>query len=249
MVRPYQYNFSSNPAGRYDVSGRQQKAKTMVAVLEDFMQRSLHELSLLDIGSSSGIVDEYLADYFKSLVGIDIDEPAIKRAKEHSQKSNLVFQLGDAMHLQFEDNTFDIVICSQVYEHTACPESMLDEIFRVLVPGGICYFAASNRLMFNEPHHNLPLLSVMPRPIAHLYIKLAKKGNYYHELHYTYWGLKKLVQRFQVHDYTEIIITNPHKYHVGYMIKPASIKAGIAKFILSKFPWLSPGYIWLLQKP
>ena len=92
------------------------------------------------------------------------------------------------MNLPFGDESFDIVICSHVYEHVPDPERMFDQIHRVLKPGGVCYFSAGNRLMWNEPHYDLPLLSVLPRPLAHLYIRLAGKADRYHEKHLTYWG-------------------------------------------------------------
>lgn len=249
MNREYQYNFSSLPAGKYDVLGRERKAKTMVAVLEDHFQAPLNDLFLLNVGSSSGIIDNYLADYFRSVVSVDIDEPAIEQARNNFKKDNLSFLAGDALNLQFSDNSFDVVICSQVYEHVSNPQKMLEEIFQVLVPGGICYFAASNRLMWNEPHYNLPLLSVVPRPLAHLYVRLMKKGRQYHELHYTYWGLKNLVRQFIVHDVTLKLICNPLKYRIDYMVPPGSTKAIIAKLIAEKLVWLTPGYVWLLQKP
>lgn len=212
-------------------------------------QRETNKLNLLNVGGSTGIIDNYLADYFCSVVSVDIDIPAIEHAKSNFQKNNLEFQVGDATNLKFADNTFDVVICSQIYEHVPSPEKMIYEIFRVLVPGGICYFAASNRLMWNEPHYNLPLLSVIPRFLAHQYIKLAKKAEYYHELHYTYWGLKKLTKQFFIRDYTKNIIENPIKYQVDYMIQPGSMNAAIARLISKKLYWLIPGYIWLLEKP
>jgi len=249
MKRGYQYNFSSTPAGMHDLVSRERKAKTMVAILEDFLGKPLNKLSVLDVGGSAGVIDNYLADHFLSVIGIDIDEPAIELAKNQFKKTNLEFQLGDAMQLSFSDNTFDVVVCSQIYEHVPSPERMIAEIARVLVPGGVCYFAASNRLMWNEPHYNLPLLSAIPRPLAHLYIKLAKKAEYYYEQHYTYWGLKKLVMPLILNDYSEKVISNPDKFHVDYMIQNGSLKAAIAKFIISRIPWISPGYIWLLEKP
>lgn len=248
MKRGYQYNFSNKPAGNYDVLGRQRKAKTMVAVLGDYFSGSLAEIRVLDVGSSTGIIDNYLADHFSSVVGIDIDEPAIERAKSQFQKDNLLFQTGDALNLQFPDNSFDVVICSQIYEHVPDPQRMMKEIYRVLVPGGVCYFAAGNRIMWNEPHYNLPLLSVVPRFLANLYVRLVSDDRYYHELHYTYWGLKKLVRLFATHDYTLKTITDPQKYHTDYMVPPGSIKAVAAKVIAEKFIWASPGYIWLLDK-
>jgi SAM-dependent methyltransferase len=81
--------------------------------------------------------------------------------------------VADALHLPFADDSLDVVICSHVYEHVPEPVQMFREIHRVLCMGGVCYFSAGNRLMWNEPHYNLPLLSVLPRPLAHLYIRLA----------------------------------------------------------------------------
>jgi len=220
----------------------------MVAVLEDHIQKPLNSLSLLNVGGSAGIIDNFLADYFDLVVSVDIDEPAIESAKGKFKKDNLKFQLGDALNLQFSNNSFDVVICSQVYEHVPDPQKMMNEIFRVLKPGGVCYFAAGNRLMWNEPHYNLPLLSVLPRTLAHLYVRLTGKASHYHELHYTYWGLKKLARRFRVHDVTHKLICDSLKYHIDYMVPPGSMKAAIARLIAGKLLWLTPGYVWLLQK-
>jgi len=117
-----------------------------------------------------------------------------------------------------------------------------------LKPGGVCYFAAGNRLSFQEPHHHLPFLSIIPRPLAHVYLNMAGKGDFYHEKHLTYWGLKRLVHDFERIDYTEKIITNAQFYQTGYMIRPGTNKAILAKLIVRYAYWLCPGYIWLLQK-
>ena len=249
MDRGYQYDFSQTPAGDYDELGRTRKAVTMIAVLEDYLKRPLNEFRLLNVGGSAGVIDNHLADHFRSVVSIDIDEPAIERAKGRFHKENLEFRVGDALNLDFADERFDVVICSQVYEHVPSAEAMMAEIHRVLVPGGVCYFAGSNRFMWNEPHYNLPLLSAIPRPLAHLYIRLAGKADHYHELHYSYWGLKRLVSAFVLRDYSTTIIHDPLKYHIDYMVPPGSAKAAIARFISRHLPWASPGYIWLLEKP
>ncbi len=56
----------------------------------------------------------------------------------------------DALDTVFEDNKFHVVICNQMYEHVPDPERLMNEIFRILTPGGICYFGAINRLKIIE---------------------------------------------------------------------------------------------------
>ncbi len=233
----------------FNAAGRRRKAITMVAVLSEYISKPLDTLSLLNIGGSAGIIDEYLFEHFSRVTSIDIDEKAILHAKNKFQKEGLAFEVGDAMDIKYEPNSFDVVICSNVYEHVPDANTLMSEIFRILRPGGVVYFSAANRLMLNEPHYNLPLLSVIPRPMAHLYMRLTGKGAYYYEKHFTYWGLKKLVSEFEIYDYTQLLLNNPDKYKVDYMVTPGSRKQKIAAFISKYIIWLVPSYIWVLEKP
>lgn len=247
--REYQYEFSASSPAMRDKEGRERKAVTMISILQDHLDVPLQHLRALDVGASTGIIDNYLAHYFGSVIGIDIDTEAIDYATRLSKQENLYFHNGDAMQLQAHDESIDVVICSQVYEHVPNASKMMDEIFRVLRPGGICYFSASNRLMWNEPHYNLPLLSAIPRSLAHWYIRLSGKALRYHEVHLSYWGLKSLVKKFNIVDYTPEIISKPEKYGITYMLQHNSMKLHLARFMTEYAYWLVPGYIWLLQKP
>lgn len=249
MERPYQYDFSSAFPAMRDTLGRERKARTMVAVLAHFLGGGLGALRLLNVGGSMGIIDNVLAEHFGTVVGVDIDAAAIEHAQRAYRRDNLAFQVGDAMALNFADNAFDVVVCSHVYEHVPDSRRMMVEILRVLKPGAVCYFAAANRLVWREPHYGLPLLSVLPRSLAHGYMRLAGKGRYYHELHLTYWGLRKLVERFQLHDYTRRILSDPEAFGAAYMLKRGSPKARLATAIARHAYWLLPSYIWLLRKP
>jgi len=249
MSREYQTNYSDINSEMFNVEGRRRKAMTMVSVLSAYHDKQLDTLSVLNVGGSSGIIDEYLSRYFHHVTGIDIDENAIDHARSEFKKEGLVFEIGDAMSMKYDENSFDIVVCSQVYEHVPDAKSLMSEMLRVLKPGGVVYFAAGNRLMFNEPHYNLPLLSVVPRPLAHIYLKLSGRGTHYYEKHFTYWGLKKLACEFNIIDYTARILSDPESYNAGYMVRPGSVKHKIATVISTYFIWLVPGFIWILEKP
>jgi len=249
MTRQYQYNYSELQPSVFNSDKRIRKAETIVRVCRDFIGTGeLSQLHLLDVGSSSGIIDNYLADYFGHVTGIDIDEPAMAHARKTFRKKHLSFEHGDAMQIDMADNSFDVVVCTQIYEHVPNASQMFDEIFRVLKPGGFCYFSGNNRVMLMEPHYNLPFLSLLPRAWAHRYVRAMGKGDYYHELHFTYRSLKNMCSKFHIENYSARVIADPDKFGVGYMLRMGSVKWMAAKFIARYMPWASPA-MWILQKP
>jgi SAM-dependent methyltransferase len=245
--RAYQYGFSRDNAAMHSLSGRQRKAGTMLAVLGEAMGDRLARATILNVGCSTGIVDEFLAPHVGNVTGIDIDEAAIRTAQERCKASNSAFSMGDAMNLRFKDSSFDVVICAQVYEHVPDSARMMGEIHRVLVPGGLCYFAATNRFCVVEQHYQLPFLSAIPIPLAHWYLRLLRRGLTYHERHLSLAGLRGLTSQFAVEDFTLRILADPDRYQAAYMLG-SGLKLGAAR-ILSKMAYgLFPGYIWLLSR-
>ena len=245
----YQRRFSEKyPQAVYNREARRKKAKTIMAVLKDFFGTNFRSHCILDVGCSSGIMADYFSDYFGEVIGVDIDASAVQYARNHFPKSNLAFNIGDAMDIRWPKNYFDVVVCAHVYEHVPDADRLMREIYRVLKPGGVCYFSAGNRLAVREPHYNLPFLSVMPRYFAHRYMRITGKGDFYYEKHLSYWGLKRLSQNFEQIDYTKKVIKNPELFCADYMIKHGTIKFSLAKLIADHVYWICPSFIWLLRK-
>jgi len=46
-------------------------------------------------------------------------------------------------HLPFADESFDVVLCDNVVDHAEGPREIVEEIVRVLAPGGILYFTVN----------------------------------------------------------------------------------------------------------
>ena len=94
---------------------------------------------ILEVGIGTGIS---LSDYSpkNKLVGVDISAPMLEKAKERVAKLGLrhVEQLAvmDASELNFEDNSFDVVVAQYVVSTVPEPERTLDEFARVARPGG-----------------------------------------------------------------------------------------------------------------
>jgi len=244
----YQTDFSLHHQELYNIAERQQKANKTLSILLDYFKNEIYNLKLLDVGSSTGIMTSLLSQKFAYTIGIDIDDKAVMYSKEHFENERLHFYLQDSMNINYPDNSFDVVNCSHIYEHVPDSKRLMDEIYRVLKPNGVCFFAAGNRLIFIEAHYKLPLLSVVPKYIAHKYIRLFKKADFYYEKHLTYWGLKKLVAKFEINDYTKQIIKNPQKYYATEMVKENSLIQFFYLTVLNLAYWICPTYIWVLRK-
>lgn len=247
----YQLDYTENPVARrnmYDEAGRRERASKIIAVLKDHYS-SLDGLNLLDMSCSAGYMTNQFGDFVKKAVGIDIDEGAVAFATENNGGGNIEFLVRDALNTRFEDSSFDVVVCNQMYEHVPDSGKLFKEIYRILKPGGVCYFGATNRLNPIETHYGkLPFLSYLPKPLAHLYLRLLKRGRYYYETFHTYWGLKRITADFERLDYTIAVTENPQKFSAVNVIRPGSAGQRLALFILKRAYWLSPGYIWLLRK-
>lgn len=245
----YQLEYASKVPEMYNQVSREQKARRMVKILESYYgKEKLAELTLLDLGSSTGFIDNILSPHFKEVIGIDIDRGAVKFAQEHFERDNLSFSEGNAMQLKFKANSVDIIICSHIYEHVPDSEKLFSEIYRVLKPGGVCFLAAVNKWWPLEPHYKLPFLSWVPKSIANFYMQMTGKGKHYYESLRSYWGLKQLTKQFKIVEYTDKIIRYPNLYGYDDVLKTGSLQAKTAFLLtlLSKF--LSPTFFWLLVK-
>ena len=245
----YQYDYSKiRPESVFDARSRLRKARTILAVLQDRFLSGCRHFELLDVGCSTGIIANFLAGYFDEVVGIDIDANAIQFARSTFRRPNLEFIFQDGLYLDFRDDTFDLVVCVHVYEHVPDAVRLLAEVHRVLRPGGVCYFAAGNRLAVREPHYGLPFLSYLPQTAANAYLRWSRKGSVYYEKHSTLWGLRRLVRSFTVIDYTQRLIETPALFGIDYLLKQGTRRHRLAKFAVRHLYWLCPTYVWLLQK-
>ena len=87
---------------------------------------------VLDIGCGYGYGSNHLAQIADHVTGIDYHTPAIEFAKEKYRRDNLTYLQHDANEpLPFEDNSFDLIVSSEVLEHIRNQRELLGEIKRV----------------------------------------------------------------------------------------------------------------------
>lgn len=132
---------------------------TRVGLL-DFISSNAHEIKgrILDVGCG----EKPYANLFAATeyIGIDIEQSG----HNHSRSNIDVFY--DGLNIPFEDNSFDSIVCFEVLEHVFEPEKIIQEMYRVLKPGG--KLILTTPFIWNE--HEIP----------------------YDYGRYTYFGLKHL---------------------------------------------------------
>lgn len=97
---------------------------------------------VLDVGCSQGIASIIVAREGLRAVGIDheISRP-VHATRDLAREEIWVrrrvdFLAADGRNLPFADGSFDTVLLGEVLEHLVLPDSLLEELARVLVPGG-----------------------------------------------------------------------------------------------------------------
>ena len=131
---------------------------------------------VLDVASGEGYGSFLLRRWgAESVEGIDVDEQTVETATRLFGGDGVHYQCHTAEQLPFEDHTFDVVCSFETIEHLDHPELFLQEIRRVLKPGGNIILSCPN-----DPY----------------YYKQGTPGNPFHKRQYTYFDFKQLAEKY-----------------------------------------------------
>jgi len=95
---------------------------------------------ILDVGCGAGINSSKLLSS-KNIVGVDISPEAIELYKKNGFRGK-VADLSKG--LPFPDNYFDAILFSEVLEHISSTSQALNELNRILRPGGLLFLSTPN---------------------------------------------------------------------------------------------------------
>ena len=164
------------PHAVLDVASRQWKARKIELLLD--LDSRPGPIRLLEIGTGSGGIAHYFGtrpDGRYQVHALDVvDNRLVFDGYEYANV--------EGTRLPFADHSFDVVLSNHVVEHVGAPAEQLlhlQELRRVLRPGGIGYLAVPNRWMLVEPHFRLAFLSWWPESWRTPYLRLMGKGEEY----------------------------------------------------------------------
>jgi len=112
--------------------------------------------TILDVGTGPGYLPIEIAKMAPNIEidAIDLSKRMIKIARSNARDANLLqrirFHVGDANHLEFADDSYDMVISTGAFHSWKNPARVLNECFRVLKPGGEAWIYDSSRITTAE---------------------------------------------------------------------------------------------------
>lgn len=129
--------------------------------VRNLMRRYGAQAPMLDAGCGTGL---NLASMPGGSIGIDLNPRNLALIRERLPDHPVA--LGDIEAMPFEDQSFSTVVCTEVLEHVPYPATALEEMRRVLKPGGVLIGSVPCRSMIwklrflsstcpgDEPFHN-----------------------------------------------------------------------------------------------
>lgn len=151
-------------ASDYNNSHDGKFVEPMYDVIVDEIQK-LESGRILDVGCGNGNLFSLLPDGKYELSGVDFSENMIVEAKMNCS-NKATFSVADAEKLPFESDTFDIIVCNASFHHYIHPDTVLEEMHRVLKDGG--------KLLIGDPY-----MPTVVRSVMNVFIRFSDSGDYH----------------------------------------------------------------------
>lgn len=109
-----------------------------------------HFNDVLELGCGVGILARQLVQFGNVVTGLDISDAAIAQLPE-----DIKGVVATLPKIPFSEHSFDVVVGTEILEHIDDDQACVQEVVRVLRPGGRAYFAVPNNCLGpdEEPEH------------------------------------------------------------------------------------------------
>lgn len=136
------YTAQDDPVGLLRAEGRTLNPWVLAEIRTVYPGRAVR---VLDVGCGGGFLANELARNGLRVTGIDASERSLDVARAHDNTGSVVYQPGNALNLEFPDQSFEVVCAMDFLEHVEHPTQVLSEAARVLMSGGLFFFHTFNR--------------------------------------------------------------------------------------------------------
>jgi SAM-dependent methyltransferase len=126
---------------------------------------------VLDLGSGIGGYSEQMAQEGASVISADLMAGAVELDPRCAPV------VGNALHVPLANESVDFVFCASLIEHVPNPQILLEEVARVLKPGGCCYLSFPPFYSPVGGHEYAPFHYLGERLAMRLAAKRSQKGH------------------------------------------------------------------------
>ena len=137
---------------------------------------ALGALDVADVGCGAGTQSMIWAREGHKVHSVDINEPLVKLGHQRALQEgvDIDFRVGSATALPWGDNSMDICLVPELLEHVPDWRSCVNEVARVLRPGGLLFLSTTNKLCPKQQEFSLPFYSWYPGPLKRYCERLAQ---------------------------------------------------------------------------
>lgn len=153
-------------------------ARTVLNRLQSIRPLPPDSTTILDIGAAQGRFVIGCSRLGYRAVGVEPWQPAREMAARLAEYADLDVRIlpGSAEATGLPSEQFDVVTCASVIEHVADVQAAFNEVYRILKPGGIFWFAtASSRSPRQREINGFPLFGWYPDPLKRRVMGWAQK--------------------------------------------------------------------------
>lgn len=123
---------------------RHELAKRLRLVFSRWLkEEDVRDRRVLDAGAGMGYFSRNLVRWGARVTAMDMGTALLGKVQE---KCTVDAVVGSVLDLPFEDLSFDLVLCTEVIEHSTNPQRAVMELCRVTAAGGLLLLTTPNRL-------------------------------------------------------------------------------------------------------
>jgi 2-polyprenyl-3-methyl-5-hydroxy-6-metoxy-1,4-benzoquinol methylase len=119
--------------------------KRLEVVFKELLTEDISNKKLLDAGCGTGWFSRVAAERGANVTSMDLGDNLLAKVALKCSSERVV---GSILNIPLSDNDFDIVISSEVIEHVPDPLRAMQELYRVLKPGGIMILTTPNKIWY-----------------------------------------------------------------------------------------------------
>lgn len=107
----------------------------------------LNGLRLIDIGCGGGLICAPMSEFGAEVTGLDANKHNIKAATSYAKRTKLNIEyINDTIEEYTKSpKKYDIVLCLEVIEHATNQKEFVNNISKLVAPGGVLIFSTINR--------------------------------------------------------------------------------------------------------